>query len=74
LDIALGKPAFVTAIDPDSNTIVLGEEEDLKGSEIESSKTELDQYDGLPEGMEVLTKIRYKTKCDQQCLHSTKTA
>ena len=62
LDIALGKPAFVTGIDPDTNTIVLGEEDDLKGSEMNVAKINWIKYDGLTEGMEVLTKIRYKDK------------
>ena len=30
LDIAFGKPVFVTKIDPDNNTVVLGDEEDLE--------------------------------------------
>src|SRR5919107_1002716 len=34
LDIALGKPAYVTAIDPDTNTVVLGDEEDLAKEEM----------------------------------------
>ena len=62
LDIALGKPAFVTGIDPQTNTIVLGEEEDLKGSEMNVAKINWIKYDGITEGMEVLTKIRYKDK------------
>jgi tRNA-uridine 2-sulfurtransferase len=62
LDIALGKPAFVTAIDPSTNTIILGEEDDLKGSEMNVAKLNWIKYDGLSEGMEVVTKIRYKDK------------
>ena len=34
LDIAFGKPAFVTKIDPETNTVVLGDEEDLKQNEM----------------------------------------
>ena len=62
LDIALGKPAFVTAIDPITNTIILGEEDDLKGSEMNVAKINWMKYDGLSEGMELITKIRYKDK------------
>ena len=32
LDIAFGKPVFVTAINPENNTVVLGDEKDLAGS------------------------------------------
>ena len=62
LEIALGKPAFVTSIDPDTNTVVLGEEEDLKGNEMTVAKINWIKYDGITEGMEMLTKIRYKDK------------
>jgi len=62
LDIALGRPAFVTHIDPATNTVVLGEEEDLKGSEMVVAKINWIKYEGVSEGMEVITKIRYKDK------------
>ena len=62
LDIALGKPAFVMHIDPATNMVVLGDEADLKGSEMNVAKINWIKYDGITEGMEVLTKIRYKDK------------
>jgi tRNA-specific 2-thiouridylase len=62
LDIALGKPAFVTSIDPETNTVVLGEEDDLKGTEMMVAKMNWIKYDGLPDGYEAFTKIRYKDK------------
>jgi tRNA-specific 2-thiouridylase len=62
LDIALGKPAFVTKIIPETNTIVLGDEEDLKGSEMTVKGMNWIKYDGISDGMEALTKIRYKDK------------
>lgn len=62
LDIALGKPAFVTHIDPETNTVVLGDEEDLKGSEMNVAKINWIKYDGITDGMEAITKIRYKDK------------
>ena len=62
LDIALGKPVFVTGILPESNTVVLGDEEDLKGSEMKVSGVNWLKYDNFPKDMEVLTKIRYKDK------------
>ena len=60
LDIALGKPAFVTHIDPDHNTVTLGDEEDLQQKEMRVGKINLIKYDQLPTGLEVTTKIRYK--------------
>jgi tRNA-specific 2-thiouridylase len=60
LDIALGKPAYVTHIDPQTNTVVLGEEEDLEKKEMQVSKLNWIKYEGLNEAKEVITKIRYK--------------
>jgi tRNA-uridine 2-sulfurtransferase len=62
LDIAFGKPAFVTAIDPDSNTVVLGDEEDLEKEDMKVGKVNWIKYDGIDGDMEAITKIRYKDK------------
>ncbi len=62
LDIALGKPAFVTQIHPETNTVVLGDEADLEKEEMRVGKVNWIKYDGLPSEMEALTKIRYKDK------------
>ncbi|MFN2458329.1 MAG: tRNA 2-thiouridine(34) synthase MnmA [Chitinophagaceae bacterium] len=62
LDIALGKPAYVTQIDPDTNTIVLGDEEDLEKEEMKVGKVNWIKYEGLTGEMQVVTKIRYKDK------------
>lgn len=60
LDIALGKPVFVTAIDPENNAITLGEEADLDKNEMLVGKLNMIKYDTIPSGMEAITKIRYK--------------
>lgn len=62
LDIALGKPIFVTEIIPETNTIVLGEEHELNRSEMTVGGINYGKYDHLPEGMESIVKIRYKDK------------
>ncbi len=62
LDIALGRPAYVTAIHPENNTVTLGEEEDLSKQESLVGGLNLMKYDQITPGMEVLTKIRYKDK------------
>lgn len=62
LDIALGKPAFVTQIIPETNTVVLGDEDDLKGSEMKVSGVNWLKYDGINQPMESVIKIRYKDK------------
>jgi len=60
LDIALGKPAYVTHIDPETNTVVLGDEADLNRAEMLVQKINWLKYDGVTDGMEAITKIRYK--------------
>ena len=62
LDIAFGKPVFVTKIDPDTNTVVLGDEEDLEQNEMIVGKLNMLKYDSITPGMEAVTKIRYKDK------------
>jgi tRNA-specific 2-thiouridylase len=62
LDIAFGKPVFVTKINPDNNTVVLGDEEDLEQNEMMVGKLNLIKYDSITPGMEATTKIRYKDK------------
>ncbi len=62
LDIALGKPAFVTQIIPETNTVILGNEEDLNCSEMNVAGINWIKYGDVSEGMEAVTKIRYKDK------------
>ena len=62
LDIAFGKPVFVTKIDPDNNTVVLGNEQDLEQNDMQVGKLNLIKYDSITPGMEAVTKIRYKDK------------
>jgi tRNA-specific 2-thiouridylase len=60
LDITFGKPVYVTAINPDNNTVVLGDEDDLNKNEMMVTKLNWIKYDGISDGMEATTKIRYK--------------
>ncbi len=61
LDIALGKPVFVTEIRPDTNTVVLGELDELDRNGMVVGKFNLQKYAALPaDGMDVIAKIRYK--------------
>jgi tRNA-uridine 2-sulfurtransferase len=60
LDIAFGKPVFVTKIDPGANTVTLGDEQDLEQNEMLVGKLNLIKYDSITPGMEAVTKIRYR--------------
>lgn len=60
LGTAFGVPMFVTDINADTNTVVLGEEENLKRSTMLVGKVNLQKYSVIEDGMEAITKIRYK--------------
>ncbi|TVR77078.1 MAG: tRNA 2-thiouridine(34) synthase MnmA [Chitinophagaceae bacterium] len=60
LGIALGKPIFVTEIIPETNTVVIGEEDELRKNTMTIGKVNYLKYDSIPDGMELITKIRYK--------------
>jgi tRNA-specific 2-thiouridylase len=60
LEIAMGRPVFVTRIDPSNNTVVLGDEVDLEQNDMQVSKLNMIKYDTITPGMEAITKIRYK--------------
>ena len=62
LDITFGKPVYVTAIRPESNTVVLGDEGDLDEQEMTVGKLNLMKYESITPGMEAVTKIRYKDR------------
>jgi tRNA-specific 2-thiouridylase len=60
LDVTFGKPVYVTGIRPETNTVVLGDESDLDQHEMVVGKLNLMKYDQLTQGMEAVTKVRYK--------------
>ena len=62
LDITFGRPVYVTAIHPENNTVVLGEEKDLAGQTMMVTGLNMQKYEIVPDGMEAITKIRYKDK------------
>ncbi len=60
LEIALGEPAYVTNIHPDTNTVVLGLKNDLLQSKMTVKDLNLIKYPEIAEEMEVVVKVRYK--------------
>ena len=62
LEIALGHPMYVTHIEPETNTVVLGLEEDLERSSMLVKDVNLIKYSNIKEAREALTKVRYKDK------------
>ncbi|MFM2268317.1 MAG: hypothetical protein RL757_1758 [Bacteroidota bacterium] len=59
LGIAFGVPMYVTQIDPNTNTVMLGEVEELIKNGMNVYKTNMMKYDKMPDGMEAVTHIRY---------------
>ena len=62
LKIALGRPMYVTEIRPETNTVVLGDMEDLIKNGMTVGGINPMKYETIPDGLEVLTKIRYKDR------------
>ncbi len=60
LEIALGRPLFVVEIQPETNTVVLGDIEDLDRTEMWVRNINLHKYPSLLSPIEAITKIRYK--------------
>jgi tRNA-specific 2-thiouridylase len=60
LEIAVGSPLYVTEIVPETNTVILGTDEDLKKQQLSVRNLNLIKYDSVHGGMDALTKIRYK--------------
>ncbi|HZG23419.1 MAG TPA: aminomethyltransferase beta-barrel domain-containing protein, partial [Chitinophagaceae bacterium] len=53
---------YVTAINPENNSVVLGDEEDLDRDEMMVGKINMLKYETITPGMEAHTKIRYKSE------------
>ncbi len=60
LDIAFGKPMFVTNILPETNTVVLGEIQELQKNEMLVRGLNMIKYAAITPGMTAITKIRYR--------------
>ena len=60
LDVAFGKPMFVTNILPETNTVVLGEAHELQQNQMTVFGLNMVKYDHIPDGMEAITRIRYR--------------
>lgn len=63
LNLAMGYPVFVTAIRPETNEVVIGDNEDVFSRRLTCSKLNWMAVDGIPvKGMKVTAKIRYSHK------------
>jgi len=62
LGLALGKPIFVTAIRPETNEVVIGDEDDVFRNELISKDNNFIPFDKLEKEMTLLAKVRYQAK------------
>jgi tRNA-uridine 2-sulfurtransferase len=62
LGIATGEPMYVTEIKPETNTVVLGSKDDLHRTSMWVRRPNFQLAPVLENGMEAVTRIRYKDK------------
>lgn len=62
LGISLGRPTYVVRIDPDTNTVVLGDNEDVFSKGLIASDLNFVAIEGLQSSMDVKAKIRYAAR------------
>lgn len=62
LGLALGRPVFVTDINPLTNEVVIGSEEDIFKTELVAKELNFIPFDELKEPLKVQAKIRYSAK------------
>jgi len=60
LEIALGEPMFVLEIEPQTNRVILGREDELKQKGMWVRGITMGKYASIDSPMEALTKVRYK--------------
>jgi tRNA-specific 2-thiouridylase len=60
LNVALGKPVYVSKIDPEHNVVVIDDEENLYNSSFMVREVNLMKLDKLDKPMDIRVKIRYK--------------
>jgi tRNA-specific 2-thiouridylase len=69
LEVTFGKPVYVTAIRPESNTVVLGDEMDLDRQEMRVAGINWMKYGSVAPGTEAVTKVRYKDRGTESQLY-----
>lgn len=62
LNLAMGRPVFVTEIRPETNEVVIGENEDVFAKTLRCSQLNAMAVPAFKSGMEVFAKIRYNHK------------
>lgn len=70
LGVAFGKPMFVIKIIPETNTVVLGEADELKQKSMIVSGLNYIKYNSVNDGLRTTTKIRYKDPGSESTIYN----
>lgn len=70
LGVAIGSPVWVKEIIPETNTVILGDLQDLEEQRMQVRDFNLIKYEQLPEDFVGLTKIRYKDEGTLSTIHT----
>ncbi len=68
LGIALGKPAYVSDINPERNEVVLGDHEQVYSEQLIARDINLIAFESLKNELKVTAKIRYSAKEAEACI------
>ena len=69
LGLSLGRPVFVIEIRPDTNEVVVGNEEEIFKNDLIASNVNFIAFDKLEEPMEVFAKVRYLAKKSEATIY-----
>lgn len=70
LGTAFGKPMYVSKIIPETNTVVLGEVEDLMRNGMIVKGINSLKYETIPDGIELTTQVRYNDRGTLSVIHN----
>ena len=69
LGLSLGRPVFVIEIRPDTNEVVVGNEEEIFKNDLIAPNVNFIAFDKLEEPMEVFAKVRYLAKKSEATIY-----
>lgn len=70
LGIATGEPKYVVDINADSNTVTLGDKNDLMRNGMFVQGVNMVKYNSIPDGMETVSKVRYKHEGERAIIYN----
>ncbi|MBK9107374.1 MAG: tRNA 2-thiouridine(34) synthase MnmA [Saprospiraceae bacterium] len=70
LGMAFGKPMFVAEIKPETNVVVLADDQEMSSSFMEVGKPNWQKYSSVDDSTEFTTKIRYKDPGQASFVHA----